>query len=66
VAWLWTDALAALLVEFDRVEGTRLAAWVERPEAHRLPDGRQPLDLARDLLRQEDGRAAEASAFGRP
>jgi len=53
VPWLWTDALAALLVEHDRVEGARLAAWVERPEAYRLPEGRDPLDLARDLLQRE-------------
>ncbi|MBM3695068.1 MAG: hypothetical protein FJW79_03930 [Actinobacteria bacterium] len=53
MAWLWTDALAALLVEHDRVEGTRLAAWVERPQAHRLPEGGDPIDLARDLLRRQ-------------
>ena len=58
MAWLWTDALAALLVEHDRVEGARLAAWVERPEAYRLPEGREPLDLARDLLRGEAERPA--------
>jgi len=66
VAWLWTDALAALLVEHDRVEGARLAAWVERPEAYRLPDGREPIDLARDLLRREPGSAPPAKAFDRP
>ena len=58
MAWLWTDALAALLVEHDRVEGARLAAWVERPEAHLLPEGREPIEVARDLLgRQLDGGA---------
>jgi hypothetical protein len=61
VAWLWTDALAALLVEHDRVEGARLAAWVERPEAYRLPEGREPIDLARDLLR---GQAERLSTPG--
>jgi len=65
VAWLWTDALAALLVEHDRVEGARLAAWVERPEAYRLPEGREPLDLARDLLRGEADRLA-GRGFARP
>ncbi len=56
MAWLWTDALAALLVEQDRVEGARLAAWVERPEAYVLPEGREAIDVARDLLhRERDG-----------
>lgn len=53
MAWLWTDALAALLVEHDRVEGARLAAWVERPEAYALPEGREALDVARDLLHRQ-------------
>lgn len=61
MAWLWTDALAALLVEHDRVEGARLAAWVERPEAYRLPEGREPIDLARDLFR---GESEERRAVG--
>lgn len=65
MAWLWTDALAALLVEHDRVEGARLAAWVESPEAYRLPEGREPIDLARDLLRGETERFS-AHGFGRP
>ncbi|MFH1329833.1 MAG: hypothetical protein ABIJ48_04160 [Actinomycetota bacterium] len=66
MAWLWTDTLAALLVEHDRVEGLRLAAWVERPEAYRLPEGREPIDLARDLLRGEPGSALGAAALDRP
>lgn len=57
MAWQWTDALAALLVEHDRVDGARLAAWVERPEAYRLPEGRDALDLARELLRCEEAPA---------
>lgn len=65
MAWLWTDALAALLVEHDRVEGARLAAWVERPEAYRLPEGREPIDLARDLLRGEAERLP-GPGFARP
>jgi len=50
VAWLWTDFLAALLVEHDRVAPARLADWVDRPVAYRLADDGQPLELARDLL----------------
>lgn len=53
MAWLWTDALAALLVEHDRVEGARVAGWVERPEAYRLPEGAEPIDLARELLQRD-------------
>jgi hypothetical protein len=64
VAWLWTDALAVLLVEHDRVERARVAAWVERPEAYLLPEGREPIDVARDLFeRPADGGAGPF--FGR-
>ena len=47
---LWTDTLAALLVEHDRVAPESVAAWVLRPCAYRLDDGGDPLELARDLL----------------
>ena len=50
MAWLWTDALAALLVEHDRVARARLAGWVERPVAYRLAEGEEALHLARLLL----------------
>lgn len=50
MAWCWTDALALLLVEHDRVAPTRVADWVERPVAYRLADDAQPLELARRLL----------------
>ena len=58
MAWLWTDALATLLVEHDQVDGARVAAWVERPEAYRLPDGAEPIELARELLERQDERAS--------
>ena len=64
MAWLWTDALAALLVEHDRVEGARLAAWVERPEAYRLQDGQEPLEVARALLRRREEAAAAPGRSG--
>lgn len=50
MAWLWTDTLAALLLEHDRVAPESVAAWVQRPSAYRLPDGCDPLSLARRLL----------------
>jgi hypothetical protein len=53
VAWLWTDALAALLVEHDRVAAARVTAWVERPVAYRLGEGEEAIGLARLLLGAE-------------
>lgn len=58
MAWLWTDTLAALLVEHDRVAPESVAAWVQRPSAYRLPEGRDPLDLARALLAAAAGEDA--------
>jgi hypothetical protein len=63
VAWLWSDALAVLLVEHDRVDQARVAAWVERPQAYRLPEGAEALELARDLLRRESAPATSAPGF---
>lgn len=61
MAWLWTDALAALLVEHDRVTPTRLAGWAECPVAYRLGEGEEAIDLARGLLERERlGRPGEA------
>jgi hypothetical protein len=50
VTWLWSDALAALLVEYDQVAAARLLPWVERPVAYRLTEGADPVELARRLL----------------
>lgn len=50
MAWLWTDTLAALLVEQDRVPPARVAEWVDRPVAYRLAEEAEALELARDLL----------------
>ncbi len=55
MAWLWTDTLAALLVEHDHVPQESVSAWVARPSAYRLPDGDDPLTLARRLLAGEEG-----------
>ena len=65
MAWLWTDILAALLVEHDRVAPARLADWVDRPVAYRLGDDGQPLDLARDLLEQRPDAPPGSAGFFR-
>jgi hypothetical protein len=54
VAWLWSDSLAALLVESDRVAPARLAGWVERPVAYRAAEEEEAIDLARSLLSREE------------
>lgn len=62
MAWCWTDTLAVLLVEHDRVAPTRVADWVERPVAYRLAEDAQPLELARRLLCPEASPVTVASA----
>lgn len=63
MTWLWTDTLAALLVEHDRVAPARVADWVDRPVAYRLPEEKErALDLARLLLEDK----AEPAAGNRP
>jgi hypothetical protein len=52
VAWLWTDTLAALLMEVDRLDPSEVAGLVRRPVAHRLPDDGNPLLLARRILHE--------------
>ena len=54
MAFLWTDTLAALLMEHDRVAPDRVEEWRARPTAYRLGDGMDPLTLARDLLGSPD------------
>lgn len=66
MAWLWTDSLAALLVEHDRVAPARVAGWVERPVAYRTGEGEEALELARGLLGREEPQAAAAPVFGSP
>lgn len=61
--WLWTDALAALLVEYDRVAPTRVAEWLERPVAYRLAEDGQPLELARTLLERPPDALPGAGEF---
>ena len=63
MAWFWTDALAALLVEHDLVAPTRLVGWVECPVAYRLREGEEAIALARQLLDVESpGRCGDFAA----
>jgi hypothetical protein len=64
MAWLWTDTLAALLVEADGVAPETVAAWVERPVGYRIDDGGDPLVFARRVLLglEEPGPASEGMA----
>jgi len=66
VAWLWTDSLAALLVEHDRVAAARVAGWVDRPVAYRAGDGEEALELARGLLGREEAQPVAARIVGLP
>ena len=62
MTWLWTDTLAALLLEHDGVEAELVSAWVERPIGYRLEDGQDPLGLARRLLLGSDDGHDELAA----
>lgn len=54
MAWLWSDTLAALLVEHDRVRPERVVGMTERPIGYRLGADEDPLELARAVLRRLD------------
>jgi hypothetical protein len=65
--WLWTDTLAALLIEHDGIAPAALDGWRRNPVGHRLGDGQDPLALARALLAREPPQppdATEAAAVG--
>ena len=48
--WFWTDDLAELLVEEADVRPEALAEWTQRPVGVAVPDGTEPLTVARALL----------------
>ncbi|HSR14450.1 MAG TPA: hypothetical protein VLL51_01770 [Gemmatimonadales bacterium] len=57
MAWLWSDTLAALLMEHDLVCPDRVASMTAHLVAYRLAEGENPLDLARIVMRRsEEGR----------
>jgi hypothetical protein len=53
MAWVWSDELAAVLIEHDGVASGMLADWIHRPRGHALPAGVAPLEFARLLLASE-------------
>jgi hypothetical protein len=57
MAWLWTDTLAALLMEHDRVRPDQVEVMSARPVGYRLCEDQDPLDLAREVLRKLGGAA---------
>lgn len=52
MAWLWTDTLAALLMEADRLDPAEVRPLLLHLVAYRLPDDGDPLDLARKVLQE--------------
>ena len=51
--WLWTDDLAALLIEQDGVGSSTVVDWTQRPVALAVAESVEPLDFARTLLDAE-------------
>jgi len=66
MAFLWTDTLAALLMEHDGIAPEQVEAWRARPVAHRIGEGMDPLTLARGLLGAADAEEPPLEAAARP
>lgn len=47
--WFWTDDLAELLIEQADVRAEILAEWTTRPVGLAVPEGTEPLQVARAL-----------------
>ena len=62
MTFLWTDTLAALLMEHDGIAPERVARWRDHPVAYRLGEGMDPLVLARGLLGDGEGPPPAAAA----
>lgn len=50
VRWMWTDDLAALLVERELADPADVAVWRARPYAVSVEPDADPLDVAGRLL----------------
>jgi len=61
MAWVWTDELAARLIE-DGVEDGVVGEWVARPVGVAVPDGADPLQWGARML----GIEVEPAAPGIP
>lgn len=48
--WFWTDDLAELLLEQADIRPETVAEWTQRPVGLAVPDGAEPLAVARALL----------------
>lgn len=65
MAWVWTDTLAELLMECDRVDPAVVERWKSRPHALRLEPADDPLALARRLFADQSGDSARSSSATR-
>ena len=59
--WLWTDDLAALVVEADGIDPGQVADWLAAPVAYRVDEADDPLTVARTLLNDESLRRGAAA-----
>ncbi len=50
MTWLWSDTLAALLIEHDRVRVDRVLVMKKQPIGYRIETDQDPLELARTVL----------------
>ena len=51
--FVWSDELAALLIEEDAMDPSQFRSWLSRPIAYRLPEDASPLVFGRRLLELE-------------
>lgn len=56
--WFWTDDLAEILIEQADIRPETLVDWTRRPVALAVPDGAEPLAVARSLLGVENDAVA--------
>jgi len=66
MAFLWTDTLAALLMEHDGIAPEQVEEWRVRPVAYRIGEGMDPLTLARGLLGDADAAGPPLETAARP
>lgn len=52
--WFWTDHLAGLLNSSRPVDIPATSAWVARPIAIRVEVGDNPIEVAEELMAEED------------